>query len=352
VFILIAPQSSGSIDSAANGFISREEVAAWKGLNRAHTHVEHMMRMAIVAGVVGLSFVWRPQNPLQQSSDPVNHVLTAARHAVGGDARLEAAKNVSLDGPFRRQIGTFQAEGNAELLIVKPDRMRRVEELELASMPGRGQGGGVERTSVLSGDDAWEQSNGLSGIGSPPGPPPPEFGRGRASTDADRNARRPADFEQVRTARMRAELENWLLALFLRTERVFTLAGVTDTTEGKADVLATTDGQGDPIRLLIDQQTHLPVGLTFQDRRPMMPGRGPAGRSSTSPPIHRDGLPAFEGGGRTTTVTLYFSKYREEAGLTWPHQIDQAIDNVPTEEWTIRKYRINVTIKPDLFKRK
>jgi hypothetical protein len=117
---------------------------------------------------------------------------------------------------------------------------------------------------------------------------------------------------------MRAELEYWLLALFLTTDRVFTLAGVTDTTEGKADVLATTDGQGDPIRLLIDQQTHLPVGLAFQDRRP---------------------------------VTLYFSKYREEAGLTWPHQIDQAIDNVPSEEWTIKRYRTNVTIKPDLFKK-
>lgn len=311
-----------------------------------------MMRMAIVAGAVGLSFVWGPQNPSPQPSDHVNQLLTAARHAVGGDARLDAAKNVSLDGPFRRQIGTFQAEGNAELLIVKPDRMRRVEELELAGIPGRGQGGRAERTSLLSGDEAWEQSNGLSGIGDPPGPSPPEFGRGRASADADRAAPRPPDFEHARTARMRAELEHWLLALFLRTERVFTLTGVTDTTEGKADVLATTDGQGDPMRLLIDQQTHLPVGLTFQDRRPMMPGRVQPERSSASPPLDRDGRPAFEGGGRTPTVTLYFSKYREEAGFTWPHQIDQAIDNVPSEEWTIKKYRINVTIKPDFFKKK
>ncbi len=310
------------------------------------------MRMAIVAGAVGLSFVWGPQNPSQEPSDHVHQLLRAARHAVGGDARLDAAKNVSLDGPFRRQIGTFQVEGNADLLIAKPDRMRRVEELELTGMPGRGQGGRVQRTSVLSGDDAWEQSNGLGGIGGTPGPPLPEFRRGRATAETDRAGWRPADFEQARTARMHAVLEYWLLALFLKTERVFMVAGVTDTTEGKAHVLATTDAQGDPIRLLIDQQTHLPVGLTFQDRGPMMPSRGSAGRSSASPPVAPDGRLEFEGGERTTTVTLYFSKYREEAGLTWPHQIDQAIDNVPSEEWTIKRYRINVTIKPDLFKKK
>jgi len=59
------------------------------------------MRMAIVAGAVGLSFVGGPQNPSLEPTDYVHQLLTAARHAVGGDARLDAAKNVSLDGPYR-----------------------------------------------------------------------------------------------------------------------------------------------------------------------------------------------------------------------------------------------------------
>jgi hypothetical protein len=115
---------------------------------------------------------------------------------------------------------------------------------------------------------------------------------------------------------------------------------------------------GEPVQLFIDRQTQLPVGLTFRDVRPSFDGTrglGPIVEFSraqpSSPHSPRVALREPNGGSRHVSVSLFLSQYREEAGVTWPHQIDQAVDDAPFEEWTIKKIRINPTIKLETFKK-
>src|SRR6185436_11622583 len=59
-------------------------------------------------------------------------------------------------------------------------------------------------------------------------------------------------------------------------------AGVAESPEGKADILETKEETGRVLRLFVDQATHLPLMVQYQDPKPMVmvaggPGRGPGG---------------------------------------------------------------------------
>jgi hypothetical protein len=232
--------------------------------------------------------------------DPVKGaaLLTEARKALGGEEKLRAVKTLQAKGDFKRMAGTNTIEGELELLVGLPDKLRRNEDL---SLPGGGPA--VIRTEVLNGTEVWEENTGGGqfvfrrggdgrggGRGDRAGAPGQDQPGGRAG-------RGPVDPEQLRQFQLRArqaDLARFALALLLTTNDPVAWVGIAESPDGKADVLEVTPAQGPATRLFLDASTHLPLMLGPASRRRSSSGDAAAAAAATPPPlaISRRRLPA------------------------------------------------------------
>jgi len=365
-----------------------------------------MKKFAVVAAAVLLAntvnidraFV----SPLA-AQDRVAEVLGQVRKALGGD-KLTAAKGISAEGPFRRTMGQRDMEGTISLVLVRPDKIRRSEEMGMGGMVG---GPTVERMTVFNGTEAWDDVQNRGGMGGgmqmiirgPGGP----GGPGGPLTEEQ--------IDEQRVRRMKMELQRWTVALFADSSQPFTDAGVAESPDGKADILETKDEAGRAVRLFVDQETHLPVMLQYQEIRPRImmtggpggrrggPGGGPGGPGgapgatpgapapgaepggATTAPAPAGGAtgapPAAGGRGRPTgpdgqplteeqmrarieemrkqgppqpsQFAMHLGDYKKVDGIMLPHKIDISIEGQPNEEWTIEKFKVNPSVKADEF---
>ncbi len=236
----------------------------------------------VIAAVVLANSVDLPNTPLALlvAQDRVADVVGQVKKALGGD-KLAAVKAISAEGPFRRSMGQRDMEGTILLTIVRPDKLRRSEEMTMGGMVG---GPTVERVSVFNGTEAWDDVQNRGGMGGGMrmeirnGPPPGAAGPGGSPLT-------PEQIEQQRLRRMKMELQHWTVALFADSAQPFTDAGVAESPDGKADVLETKDEAGRAVRLFVDQQTHLPLMVQYQEVRPrvmMMGGPRRAGAAESA----------------------------------------------------------------------
>jgi hypothetical protein len=176
---------------------------------------------------------------------------------------------------------------------------------------------------------------------------------------------------------MKVEMQRWTIALLADTTQPWVDAGIAESPDGKADMLDTKDENGRDVRLFIDQATNMPLMVQYQEIRPMImmqggPGRGGPGRGGPG------GAPgAAPGGGgaaagtppapptpeemqarieemrknppKPSTFAMHLTDYKKVDGIMLPHKIDIAIDGQPNEEWTIEKYKLNPTVKADVW---
>ena len=219
--------------------------------------------MLVGVGVPGTDrVVPLPVYAAEQAADQAAKVLADMRAALGG-AQLEQVKAVSLEGPFRREMGQRQAEGTVVLVLQGPDKMHRSEDTEF---PG---GMSIERITAVSGATSWEDTQNRGGMGG--GMRMMMRGPGGAEIDE-------ATREKMRTTRLTAEMQRWLFALLAAPSGEVTYAGVAESPDGKADTLEMKDVRGQALRLFVDQQTHLPLMLAYSEVRPrMMMQGGPGG---------------------------------------------------------------------------
>lgn len=298
--------------------------------------------------VVALAGVDRALVTPLHAEDRAAAVLAGVRTALGGDQKLAAVKAISAEGPFRRAMGARSLEGSVSLLLVRPDKLRRSEELQvLGSM--------TERIATFDGAQAWEDTinaarvGGGSGGGFDHGAVGTGALSGQAATDhahamaeyANHNhdeaagpagALTPEQANAVRVRRLKMDLQRWTVALLADSNQPFTDAGRVESPDGPADVLSTLDDAGRAVRYYVDPASHLPLMVQYQEVRPQA-------------------MPA-QGGPKPTTMALHLSDYKKVDGILLPHQIDLSMDSRPTEAWTIEKYKINPTVKPDVFKKK
>src|ERR671912_176289 len=95
------------------------------------------------------------------AQDRVTEVLAQVKQALGGD-KLTAAKGISAEGPFRRSMGQRDMEGTLSLVVLRPDKLRRAEEMSMGGMVG---GPTVERVSGFNGTEAWDDIQNRGGMG-------------------------------------------------------------------------------------------------------------------------------------------------------------------------------------------
>ena len=295
------------------------------------------------------------------AQDRVAGVLAAAKKALGGEDKVAGLKGLTAEGPFRRSMGGRDMEGVMTLTIVRPDKMRRVEEIAMGGMVG---GPVIERTSVLAGTTAWDDTANRGGMGG--GMRMEIRGPGDGPGPGGAPAMTPEQMNEARVRRARVQLHRWMAALVTDGPQAWTDAGIAESPEGKADILEAKEETGRVLRLFIDQATHLPLMVQYQDPKPMVminggPGRGPGGPGRGGPggppqmspeemqkrlEEMRKNPPALG------TFAMHLGDYKKVDGVMLPHKIDISLDGQPNEEWTIEKYKVNPTIKADVWEKK
>jgi len=301
------------------------------------------------------------------AQDRVAGVLAEARKALGGADKVAALKGLTAEGPFRRSMGGRDMEGTLSLTIERPDRMRRVEEIAMGGMVG---GPMIERTSVLAGAVAWDDTANRGGMGggmrmeirTGPGPGGPGGAGGAPMTEEQMN--------EARVRRARVQLHRLIAALVAEGPQPWTDAGIAESPDGKADILETKEETGRVLRLFIDQATHLPLMVQYQDPKPMVmiqgggpgrgpggPGRGPGGPGGPPPQMSPEEMQKRAEEMRRNppqlgTYAMHLSDYKKVDGVNLPHKIDISLDGEPNEEWTVEKYRVNPAIKADTWVKK
>ncbi|MGE0864748.1 MAG: hypothetical protein AB7P34_12690 [Vicinamibacterales bacterium] len=317
-----------------------------------------IVMVAAFVQIDGISFI-----PLA-AQDRVAGVLAEARKALGGEDKIAGLKALTAEGPFRRSMGGRDMEGMLSLTIVRPDKMRRIEEISIGGMVG---GPMIERTSVLAGNLAWDDTANRGGMGGGMrmeirnGPGPGAGGPGGPAPMTEEQ------LNEARVRRARVQLHRWMAALVTEGPQAWTDAGIAESPDGKADILETKEETGRVLRLFIDQASHLPLMVQYQDPKPMVmiqgaPGRGPGGPGRGGPGGPPPQVSPEEMQKRVEemrrnppalgTYAMHLGDYKKVDGVMLPHKIDVSLDGEPNEEWTVEKYRVNPSIKADTWEKK
>jgi hypothetical protein len=242
-------------------------------------------------------------------------------------------------GDFKRVAGQTTIQGELQIRIERPDKLRRDEDL---SPPGGGPA--IIRTEVLNGTTVWDENSGGGGG---------FFRQGRGG-DAGRGARGnapnidPAQLEDLQRRARQAELARFLLIWLLAADGPVNWVATAEAPDGKADVLDITPASGPMVRLFLDQTTHLPLMVTWQGTPPQMVfagrrgGRDGGGDDAAAAPPPRQGA-------QPATLQLTLGEYKTVGGIKLPHLITRGVSDMTIEEWTIDSYRINQSFRSGVF---
>ncbi len=278
------------------------------------------------------------------AEDKAIEVIVAARSAIGG-SKLEGVKSISATGEYRRLMGEREISGETTIEIIVPDKIKRTEEMGIAGGPT------MSRTVVLDGSDYWEDTTNrggnfmrFGGPGTPGGP------GGQGPSEADRER-----FRQMAQRRLQGELQRYLFVWLARTDAEMTYGGEAEAEDGKADVIDVRTGSGTPMRVFFDQETHLPLMLTYEGPQPRMMVRrsgGAPGGTAGPPPDAEEMRRRMAEPPKMVTFEVRFSDFKDVNGVMLPHLMSQSVEGKPTEEWTVSQFEVNPNLKPESFAKK
>ena len=302
-------------------------------------------------------------------------VMAESRKALGGEKKLSNLKALSLRAEFKREMAgglggtaTFivngggaamggQMSGSLEIDVLFPDKFYRQETTT--------SGLGLTRTDGFDGERPF-----LEVSSSNPG----------ARVMADNPNSDPARARGV-LKRLNTELARLMLGLVGTTQTAmpvsYTYAGEAEAPDGKAHVIDVTGPDDFKVRLFVDTTTHLPLMLTYSELEPrpmrtitqhgapsgggsprVVTGAGAAGatteRRELTPEqraeLEKEMKAADETPRKMLEYRLFFSDYREVDGVQLPHRIARGAGEKTIEEWDVKSYKVNPSIKADRFK--
>jgi hypothetical protein len=259
-------------------------------------------------------------NLAAQTPPQADAIVAGARIALGGDARIDGVKTLTVSGRTRQLRGENLIPIEFESQFEFPDRYVRQEEV-----PARGSGPALQGFNGRDSIQPLGPQRGAGGRGvPPPGAPPPGAAAGAPPPGAAGRARGPAPGDPVTT--MKQDVVRLLLGLFASSREVlpvtYASVGTAEAPEGTADVIDVSGPAGFSARLIIGQRAHLPLMVSWR------PAAGPP-----DAPENR----------------LYFADYREVNGLELPFRIRRASGATTIEETTIDRYRVNAKVDPRKF---
>jgi hypothetical protein len=152
----------------------------------------------------------------------------------------------------------------------------------------------------------------------------------------------------------------------------FTYAGQAESPDGKADILELRGKDGFVARFFVDQQSHLPLMLSWMDKEPLQmsmgggPGAAGAGggggqvqtfpRGSGSPQdVEKlqqelaERMKQAEAARKTVEFRLIYADYKPVNGVQIPTRLQRMIDGFAVEELSLEKITVNQKIDPKKF---
>jgi len=284
-----------------------------------------------------------PAQSQAQTSEKATSVITEARAAIGGEAKLAAVKSFVVTGRTRQVRGDNLVPIEFEIQAELPDKFARRDEF-----PAQDLGPTV---TGFNGDRFVQIPAPQPPPARPGGPPPPTPQQLEAAA-------------RVQLVNVKQDFARLMLGLFAASypshPLTFAYVGQAEAPQGRADVID-VKGPGDfAARLFVDVKTHLPVMLSWQAQQPPARGRGPGpGRPGGPPPggAPPAGAPAAPPAAAAPPAgppppvenRLYFAEYRSFDGLQLPTRVRRAVAGDTTEETTFDRFRINARVDPRRF---
>lgn len=287
-----------------------------------------------------------------ETGDKAAEVLANTRKALGGK-KLEGLKSFTAQAALQRNIGNFQIGSDVELFLELPDKYFRSEAMSRGPVPMS-----VTTGSGFNGDKSLSRMNapGLPGggggmvirMGGPGGPMP---------TNGEKPT--PEQEAQIRAMALRAarqEISRLMLGWFgmahpsINPE--YSYAGEAESPDGKAHVIDVKGSDGFEARLFVDQESHLPLMVTYKGPQMRMQTSRQNGGQMTEEDRQRmrEELEKL----RTqppqmAEYSIFFGDWREVDGIRFPHQVQRAVAGTTDEEWAISKVKVNAKIDPKKF---
>jgi hypothetical protein len=288
--------------------------------------------------------------------DKANQIMALARKALGGEQKLAAVRTLSLRATYQRETSMPAMTGGGRATIMMNDgpasggTPQVTGELELdVDASGR-----YIKVDTSTGFMAMTRTEGLDGDRAFAHAVPANPGM---RIQIDRPGDDPARAKQA-LRRNQAELARLLLGILGSPQDSFpvtyTHAGVAESADGKADMIDVRGPDDFAVRLFLDVQTHLPLMLTYMATEPRIlvrtADRGQAGETADRERLERERHQAEAAPPKLVEHRLFFSDYRNVGSLSLPHRIARGTSQKTTEEWEVKSYNINPTLKADRFK--
>ena len=307
-------------------------------------------------------------------------VMAAAHEALGSETKINSVKTIVATGRTRQVQGDNLVPIEFEINIELPDKYVRTDEI-----PARESGPttrGFNGSTLIQIPEAAAPA-GRGGAppagraaappaGAPPAPggtPPPAGGPGpgRGGPAPDPVAPLKQDFVRLTLGMFATSFSSYPLT--------FSLAGVAEAPEGKADVVDVKGPANFSARLFINSQTHLPLMLSWTvppNLVPVMPGQpapqnlppgsitfeapgpppGPTATPEERQKFQQDVAAARAKAMQSAHPTenrIYYADYRDVDGLKMPFRIRRAVGATTTEETVFDRFKINGKIDAKKF---
>ena len=309
---------------------------------------------------------------IAQEVNKAAEIIAAARKAIGG-GKLDVLKTFSLDASVERNLSNMRMPSDVEIVLDLPDKYLRQD---TPSGGGGGMmiiaGGGL---SGFNGDRPLQKMQGDASSG--PGGAMIRMTGPIGVTTGEKPT--PEQLEQlskaaVRTARTEASrlMLGWFANAHPAIQAQYSYLGDAESIEGKAYVIEVKNADNFNARLFIDQQSNLPLMVTYQAPQPRvmtmgspgstaMPGGGghvvtqmsssmtEEERKKAQADIEKQMQDMQKAPQPMVDYVVYFEEWKTVDGVKFPFKMRRAMGGTTTEEWTVNKIKINPKVDAKRF---
>jgi hypothetical protein len=134
----------------------------------------------------------------------------------------------------------------------------------------------------------------------------------------------------------------------------YSYVGEAESPDGKAYVIDVKDDDGFAARLFIDQNSKLPLMVTYKGRQGRVVTNTSGGARATTtqgqpPQLSDDIKTAISQPAPMVDFSLFFDDWREIDGINFPHSVRRASEGATSEEWKINRVKVNPKIDAKKF---
>lgn len=297
---------------------------------------------SIVAAAV-IAFA-RPVAFIAQETGKAAEIIAAARKAIGG-TRLDALKTFSVEASVDRNLGSMQIGSEVEVVLDLPDKYLRAETPRGGGgfvMAGGGVTGfnGDRALQKIQGGGAMPAGGGVMIRMGPGGPAP--AGEKLTPEQIDQLTKQVVRGSRIEASRL---MLGWFAAAHPAAHAEYVFAGEAESVEGRAYVIDVKNADNLSARLFIDEQTHLPLMVTYKGPQP----RTVTSRGAAQADVEKQIQDLQRQPPALVDFALYFEDWRDVDGIKFPFKLRRAMAGSTTEEWTINKVKVNPKVDPKRF---